>query len=383
MEISPHPVLTAGIEDAAQSRTPAVPVTVVGSLRRGEGGPQRFLLSLATAHAGGVPVDWRTVFAGPGTRRVQLPTYPFQRRRHWLDDGSPAAPRPEVTAGPAAEEHQEPTLRQQLAGRGEAERTVALGELVRAHAAVVLGHEDAAAVDVDATFKELGLDSVTAVDLRNRLTAATGLALPTTLVFSHPTPAALTRHLATRLTGTGDTPAADPTAEPAVRTDAFADEPIAIVGMACRLPGDADSPEALWRLLVEGTDAVSAVPTDRGWDPDAPFWRRLVAQRRVPARRRRVRRRVLRHQPPRGAVDGPAAAAAAGDVLGGAGAGRRRPRRGLAAAGPGSSSARWPRTTAPACTKYPASRPGYALTGTSPSVLSGRIAYRSASRARP
>ncbi|KJS52409.1 hypothetical protein VM98_31615, partial [Streptomyces rubellomurinus subsp. indigoferus] len=111
-------------------------------------------------------------------------------------------------------------------------------------------------------------DSLTAVELRDRLTAETGIGLPTTLVFDHPTPAALAHHLAADPAGTGEDPAAHPAPAPA---PADADEPIAIVGMACRYPGGVDSPEDLWQLVTDGADAIGAFPTDRGWDLDALY----------------------------------------------------------------------------------------------------------------
>ncbi|BCB79273.1 hypothetical protein GCM10022251_20800 [Phytohabitans flavus] len=153
-------------------------------------------------------------------------------------------------------------LRERLGGLPEAERTAALLDLVRERAGAVLGYGATASLDVDKAFRDLGFDSLTAVELRNQLGTVTGLALPAALVFDFPTPRALATHLLGELTGESDGAVVA-----RVRTAGETDEPIAIVGMACRFPGGVRSPEDLWRLVDEGRDAISAFPADRGWDP--------------------------------------------------------------------------------------------------------------------
>ncbi|MFI6867729.1 SDR family NAD(P)-dependent oxidoreductase [Nocardia sp. NPDC050406] len=153
------------------------------------------------------------------------------------------------------------SLRQRLSGSDADQRRQTLLATVRTHIAAVLGHDTVAAIEPDRAFQDLGLDSLSAVELRNRLKTATGLSLSAAVVFDYPTPQALAAYLADQLAGTGDDRAF-------VAAKAVVDEPIAIVGMACRYPGDVGSPEELWTLVADGIDATSEFPGNRGWDTE-------------------------------------------------------------------------------------------------------------------
>ncbi|MEU9399211.1 SDR family NAD(P)-dependent oxidoreductase [Streptomyces sp. NPDC048242] len=158
-------------------------------------------------------------------------------------------------------------LGRQLSGLSPEERARSVAELVRTQVAEVLGYQAPNDLDTDRPFQDMGFDSLTAVELRNRLGTATGLRLTTTLVFDHPTPAALVTHLLERLSGER----AGTTTAVRERSSTSSDEPIAIVGMACRYPGGVASPEDLWLLVAEGVDAVGEFPVNRGWDVDALY----------------------------------------------------------------------------------------------------------------
>ncbi|MFG2191741.1 beta-ketoacyl synthase N-terminal-like domain-containing protein, partial [Streptomyces sp. NPDC048639] len=248
VEVSSHPMLGMAVQEAAPE------AVVVGSLRRDDGGADRFLTSLAEAWVRGVPVDWTRVLAGHGARTVALPTYAFQRRRHWLDAG--ASRRSAPLAVPVESDESGPAVARV--------RHHDVEQRIRAHAAVILGHATPGDVDATLTFKALGFDSATSVDLRNRLVAETGLSLSASVLFDHPTPQALARHVRGLVNGgTGSDPGI--VAGPRPASDA---DPIAIVAMGCRLPGGIRTPEELWELLSTGGDTTSAFPADRGWDLD-------------------------------------------------------------------------------------------------------------------
>jgi acyl transferase domain-containing protein len=212
VEVSPHPVVAVGVEEAAGRA--GVEAVVIPTLRRGDGGLGRFYTSAGEAWVRGVAVDWAAVHAGSGARRVPLPIYPFQRRPYWLptsagDTPAPAprweavvqAPDADASNGHTGTGHgTEPDdVVRQLAGMPVGDRDRMLADVVCTEAAAVLGHPSATAVDSTHTFKDLGFDSVMAVELRKRLSAALDVRLPPTLVFDYPTPKALAVHLAAKL----------------------------------------------------------------------------------------------------------------------------------------------------------------------------------------
>jgi acyl transferase domain-containing protein/acyl-CoA synthetase (AMP-forming)/AMP-acid ligase II/acyl carrier protein len=136
----------------------------------------------------------------------------------------------------------------------------ALEELVREETAALCGEgEDGGDRWRDRAFRELGLSSLAGVQLRHRIAALTGIALPHSLVYDFPTPGELIGELARLM-------AAEPVPVPAPKPTATLDEPIAIVAMACRYPGGVGSPDDLWRLVRDGVDATGEFPADRGWD---------------------------------------------------------------------------------------------------------------------
>ncbi|MGW6014886.1 acyltransferase domain-containing protein, partial [Streptomyces sp. NPDC055210] len=239
IEVSPHPVMTMALQQTLDDlESDAV---VVESLRRNKPGSLRFLTSLARLHTSGATVDWRPVF-GPDASLTELPAHEPP-----TGDEAPADVAPE-TAGDR--------------GAADVDRLL---ELIRAETAVVMGFDADTELDGTGAFRDLGLDSVRAVELRNRLVDATGLRLPLTLLFDHPSPERLARHLTAQLTGTAGATA------PTVRRRGDAGEPIAIVSMACRFPGDVASPDDLFQLVLDEKDVISGFPVNRGWPLDSLF----------------------------------------------------------------------------------------------------------------
>ncbi|WP_309112042.1 SDR family NAD(P)-dependent oxidoreductase [Saccharothrix sp.] len=245
VEFGPDGVCSAMVAESVVDRSA---VRAESVLRKDKPEPRTAMTAVARLVVSGVELEWSQVFAGTGARRVDLPTYAFQRERFWVTEG-PAEPAPAPRATPA------PAPRPVTTGR-----PARAADLVNAHVAAVLGLAPGKAVEVDLPFRELGFTSLMTVELGDALAAATGLDLPSSTLYDHPTPAALAAHLDARLGG-----GADDVDEVAAVAD---DEPIAIIGMACRYPGGVASPEDLWALVAGNGDAISGFPADRGWPED-------------------------------------------------------------------------------------------------------------------
>ncbi|MFD7256842.1 type I polyketide synthase [Streptomyces sp. NPDC059874] len=253
LEVSPHPVLATGIRQAIDAH--GGDGAALSTLRRGQGDRHRFLTSAAEAFVRGVAVDWAALLPGSAAS-ADLPTYPFQRRSYW-PYGMPGATELVPDATPT------PTPTRAADGRS-------VLELVRGLTAVVLGTGSAGDIKPGLTFREMGLDSAMTLELRDRLSTATGLTLESTLLYDHPSPAALAAaigELKAHASTGGSPAAARERTYPDDANDADdADDPVVIVGMACRFPGGVRSPDDLWNLVDTGTDAIGGFPDDRGWD---------------------------------------------------------------------------------------------------------------------
>ncbi|WP_407704607.1 type I polyketide synthase, partial [Streptomyces spongiae] len=266
-ELGPRAVLAGMGRDCVSAPDSAF----LPALRGGEGETRALLTMLAGLHVRGATVDWDVLAADAGTRRLKLPTYAFQRERYWIEppavgtarqaerpvgDGSARTQQADRLDTPAPADMPLPHRLAQLSVR-EAERE--LLTLVCTETAAMLGHDAAATVPTERAFRDLGLDSYGSVELRNRLSAAVGTLLPDTLLFDHPTPAAVAQRLRGELLGDA------PLVRHVEATSVSEDDPIAIVSMACRFPGGVDSPEELWRVVAEERDLIGPFPDDRGW----------------------------------------------------------------------------------------------------------------------
>jgi acyl transferase domain-containing protein len=184
VEVGPGAGLGAAVEQSLTTQRP----TAVATMDKDRPEVDSLLAAAGQLFSAGVPVNWGAVLGGG--QPVSLPTYGFVRQRFWLGAGA----RP---ARPVASQPAELSKRIQHLTPDDQHRQ--LLELVCAHASAVLGHSDGRALDADRAFQDLGFDSMTGVELRNRLKTDTGLALSRTLIFDYPTPTALAHHLRQQL----------------------------------------------------------------------------------------------------------------------------------------------------------------------------------------
>ncbi|MBD3007079.1 acyltransferase domain-containing protein [Streptomyces sp. 5-10] len=263
LELGPDAPLTAMTRECLTARPGPAPgrprPTAVAALRRDRAEVRTFAAAMAQAYVRGTEVAWDRACGGHPRQRVPLPTYAFQRDRYWPGTTPESTARATHTTGTDDAPDRAAPVRE-AAEPGDTGPDRDPLEVVRTQVALVLGHSEPDAVDPGLTFKELGFDSLAATELSERLAAATGLPLTATLTFDHPTPLAVADHLRAHTTS-----ATAPSA-PTVPAPRDADEPIAVVAMGCRFPGGVDSPEALWRLVAGGADAIGEFPRDRGWD---------------------------------------------------------------------------------------------------------------------
>ncbi|MER6664357.1 SDR family NAD(P)-dependent oxidoreductase, partial [Amycolatopsis japonica] len=265
LELGPGGVLTTMASESLDTSA----VSCVATLRADGAEVADTVAALGELHVRGVALDWPEIVGRPAgsaaALATELPTYAFQRRRYWLDEAPLGDVVPEA---PAGQEDTGDSVADRLATRDQDERERIALEVIRESVAVVLGYQraDLDTMDDDQSFKSLGFDSLGGVRLRNRLRDLTGVDLPVTAVFDFPTPKVLAAHLGGEVAGEV---AGVPDRAPA--PVAATDEPIAIIGMGVRLPGGVESPDDLWRLVIERRDAISGFPVDRGWDTDGLY----------------------------------------------------------------------------------------------------------------
>lgn len=240
IEVGPGGGLTSLIEASlADAQIVSVP-----TLRKDRPEPVSVMTAAAQGFVSGMGLDWASVFSGYRPKRVELPTYAFQHQKFWL------APAPSVSDPTAAgqigasdggaELLVSSGFAARLAGRSADEQLAAAIEVVCEHAAAVLGRDGAAGLDAGQAFADSGFNSLSAVELRNRLTAVTAVTLPATAIFDHPTPTELAQYLITQIDGHGSSAAA--AANPAERIDALTD----LFLQACDAGRDADG----WKMVA-------------------------------------------------------------------------------------------------------------------------------------
>ncbi|MGV0809598.1 SDR family NAD(P)-dependent oxidoreductase [Mycolicibacterium setense] len=262
-ELGPDSVLTALAQQSLDDDT----ITFSPALQARQPEPHTFATLLAHAHLAGNPIDWQTFYTETPAQRTPLPTYAFQHQRYWINNTHHSNNPTPTGLDSSSGDSDDAPLTRLLSSVAESEWEHVALEIVRSESLSALGSDFDTAIDPARPFEDLGFDSLAGIELRNRLVRVTGIGLPSTLIFDYPSPQSVARLLITEFRADvhhrGSTESEPPT--PA-QNDNETDDPVVIVGMACRFPGAVSSPEDLWKLLVAEQDAISALPDDRGWD---------------------------------------------------------------------------------------------------------------------
>jgi acyl transferase domain-containing protein/surfactin synthase thioesterase subunit len=257
IEIGPRPVLAAmGSKNLDGTQA------FLASLRDGRDDWEQLFETAGALFVHGVALDFNALTGGGERRRCRLPTTPFVRERAWIDAADVKAEPPAIEATETSPA--EPSLGQQLRALPREAREAALITWAQAAVANVLRAPSPDDIDPDEGFFDLGMDSLMSVELVKQCRAELGIALTTTTAFEYPDIRRLAAFIAG---GLEDSPAP---AAPVPTVISAPNEPIAIVGMACRFPGGANDLDAFWHLLESGRDAVREVPAER-WSADAYF----------------------------------------------------------------------------------------------------------------
>lgn len=253
LEIGPDAALTSMVPDCVMEGTDTRAIALQRSDR-----PEHdsAVMALARLHSRGADIDWATFYRGADPKPIALPTYSFQRERHWIDHVASTHPTKATRGSRQDSQSGTPTAH-------TASAQAVTAALVRAHVAAVLGITDPEAVPAHTPLRDLGFSSLMLTELRDALAGVVGQELPATILFDYPTTAALAEHLVS----TGKPNDVDQNDGDKCRRPTETDS-IAIVGMACRYPGDVSTPEDLWNLVFNRIDAVGPFPTDRGWSAD-------------------------------------------------------------------------------------------------------------------
>lgn len=303
LEIGVHPVLQRPLTDALEHRRAGG--TVAASLSRGVPASVCLARTRARLYAAGLDLDWQALYPS-GQPAASLPPPRWADQRFWLTGISPGQqggsnlqrpvsdpPRPldgAAAVQPVAEQHAAAEAEPAAAAGNRASTPpgdrAALLMVVQAELAEVLGHPAGQQLPRTRGFFELGADSLSVVQLAARLSERLGCQVTAADVLTHSNISLLVEHLSTLEIGPPEhavqtvsnppredsLPAADDRqpARAAAAGSAYRAEPIAVIGLGCRLPGGVQSPEELWQLLVAEVDTVRDVPAER-WDADALY----------------------------------------------------------------------------------------------------------------